>query len=308
MKEEFLLLSEADLPEMAKLFREAFAGEPWKDDWSDEEQLALYMKEISGAYNCLNFGLKIDGRLVAMSVGSIRHWWEGTNYNIEELCVLPEMQGQGLGSRFLAMIEENVRRKGMAGIFLQTDSDKPAFQFYHKMGFGDLGAHVSLYKNLSDRIVKGTPEDRDDILSLYRAQVGQEFCPWTEEYPSVETIDYDLSKENLFVMKEGGRIIAAISIDDDDEVDRLSVWDKKLAPGGALARLAVLPEKQGLGVAKSMLQYAMEVLRERNSQSVHFLVNIKNQKAIRAYASLGFRIVGSCHMFGQDMDCYEKEL
>ena len=93
-EEEFIVLDESYLPQMGELFKNAFAGEPWNDDWSDPVQLGEYIKEISGSYNALNFGLVIDGRLAAMSVGMIRHWWEGTNYNIEELCVSPEYQHQ----------------------------------------------------------------------------------------------------------------------------------------------------------------------------------------------------------------------
>ena len=148
-KEEFIILDESYLDEMAELYKNAFAGEPWNDDWSNREQLYEYIKEISGAYNCLNYGLKMDGKLVAMSIGMIRHWWEGTNYNIEELCVLPELQGRGVGSRFMNMIENDIQTRGAVGIFLQTDNDKPAYKFYHKMGFGDLGSHVSLYKRLN---------------------------------------------------------------------------------------------------------------------------------------------------------------
>ena len=148
-KEEFIILDESYLDEMAELYKNAFAGEPWNDDWSNREQLYEYIKEISGAYNCLNFGLKMDGKLVAMSLGMIRHWWEGTNYNIEELCVLPELQGRGMGSRFMELIENDIQTRGVVGIFLQTDNDKPAYKFYKKIGFGDLGAHVSLYKNIN---------------------------------------------------------------------------------------------------------------------------------------------------------------
>ena len=148
MAEEMIELDESFLPEMAELYRKAFSGEPWNDDWSDTEQLMEYMKEISGSYNALNFGFLQDGRLIACSVGMIRHWWEGTNYNIEELFVDPELQSKGIGSRFLLMIEKNIRERGLAGIFLQTDNDKPSYRFYHKNAFDDLSAHVSLYKNI----------------------------------------------------------------------------------------------------------------------------------------------------------------
>jgi aminoglycoside 6'-N-acetyltransferase I len=83
-----------------------------------------------------------------MSVGMIRHWWEGTNYNIEEFCVLPDYQGSGTGSRFMAMIEEDIKKKDIFGIFLQTDNDKPSYRFYKKNVFGELCSHVSFYKKL----------------------------------------------------------------------------------------------------------------------------------------------------------------
>lgn len=73
---------------------------------------------------------------------------EFTNYNIEELCVDSEYQGQGLGAEFMKMIEEEVRNRGLAGIFLQTDSDKPAYGFYKKNKFYKLGKHVSMYKSV----------------------------------------------------------------------------------------------------------------------------------------------------------------
>ena len=148
--EEFIRLDAGCLPEMAELYKTAFRGEPWNDDWSDPVQLNEYVKEISGGYNALNYGLLIDGKLAAMSVGMIRHWWEGTNYNIEEFCVSPKLQGQGIGTRFMQMIENDIRQQGLCGIFLQTDSDKPSYRFYQKNGFKELDSHVSFYKRVKE--------------------------------------------------------------------------------------------------------------------------------------------------------------
>ena len=146
--EEFIVLDDTYLNQMALLYKNAFRGEPWNDDWSDEAQLSEYIKEISKNFKALNFGLLIDGELAAMSVGMIRHWWEGTNYNIEEFCVSPDLQGQGVGSRFMKMIEDDILNRGLCGIFLQTDSDKPSYRFYKKNGFGELDKHVSFYKKV----------------------------------------------------------------------------------------------------------------------------------------------------------------
>lgn len=148
IEDSLTLLDESYIKQMADLFKKAFAGEPWNDDWNDRTQLLEYVKEISGGYNALNYGIIRDGKLAAMTLGMVRHWWEGTNYNIEELCVDPALQGQGIGTRLLKLVSEEIKKKGYHGIFLQTDSDKPAFKFYLKNGFNNLETHVSLFKNI----------------------------------------------------------------------------------------------------------------------------------------------------------------
>ena len=152
-KELFITLDETYIDKMAELYREAFGRDPWNDDWSDDIQLKKYIRDISCSYNSLNYGLFSGDTLIAVSIGQIRHWWEGTNYNIDEFCVSLKLQGQGIGSRFMEMIEEDIKKRGLSGIFLQTDIDKPSYKFYRKNGFTDLEAHVSLYKRLNgDRI------------------------------------------------------------------------------------------------------------------------------------------------------------
>ena len=157
-------------------------------------------------------------------------------------------------------------------------------------------------------IVMATEEDRDEILSLYRAQIGKEYCPWNEEYPSNEAIDWDLSRDALFVMKVNGKIKAAVSIEEDEEVKRLSCWDKNLEPVGELARIVVLPEEQSKGLGRIMLQFGMDELKRRGFKGIHILVNKNNTKAIRCYAVFGFCMVGECYMYEQEFLCYEREL
>ena len=146
--EKFIELDESYFEEVAELFRSAFAGEPWNDDWSDRVQLMKYVREISSSYNKLNYGLIINGRLAAVSLGMLRHWWEGTNYIIEEFCVSPDIQRQSIGTRFMGMIEEEIKKRGAVGIFLQTESGKPSYDFYKKNGFNELCTHVSFFKSI----------------------------------------------------------------------------------------------------------------------------------------------------------------
>ena len=157
-------------------------------------------------------------------------------------------------------------------------------------------------------IVPAAEKDREELLALYRAQIGREFCPWDDEYPGEESIDWDLSRNALFVMKAKGKILAAISIEEDEEVDAFSFWDRGLEPSGELARLAVQPQEQNQGIAKIVLQFGLDELKRRGFRGVRLMVNKTNPKAIRAYAPFGFRVAGECHIYDQDMLCYEKEL
>ena len=173
------------------------------------------------------------------------------------------------------------------------------------------------------RIVAATEENylenKEEILKLYKIQLGREFCPWDDSYPGMKEIEFDLGRESLFVMIDGqeinsdagskeDRIIAAISIDDDPQVERLDCWSHKLAPGAELSRLAVHPDFQNQKIARQMLVFGMEELARREYKSVHFLVNKLNVKALRSYAVFGFDTVGECSLFGQPFLCYEKSL
>ena len=157
-------------------------------------------------------------------------------------------------------------------------------------------------------ITRAVAADREEILLLYQKQKGRPFCPWTDDYPSIETIDFDLSRDALLILRSEGIIQAAISLEEDAAVDSLPCWDKSLAPEGELARLAVLPEAQNRGLGRIMMQQGMEELKRRGYRGIHILVNKHNIKAIRSYAVLAFRTVGECHMYEQDFLCYEKEL
>lgn len=157
--------------------------------------------------------------------------------------------------------------------------------------------------------VKAVSGDKAEILALYKSLVGTECCAWTEDYPGETDIQFDMERDALFCLKdEEGKIIGVISIDQDEEVEKLSCWREELRPAGELSRLGVRMENQNQGVAGKLLENCMKELMLRGKKSVHFLVCKTNEKAIRAYSKLDFDIVGECRLFGEEWWCYEKEL
>lgn len=143
-------LSVEQIEEIKQLFFEIFTNEPWNDDWSDSTQLHHYLFDLIGNHNSLSLGLYEDDTLIGLALGYIMHWYIGTEYYIFEFCVKTELQGKGLGTKFLNMVEDVAKNKNITHIFLQTERDVPAYRFYQKNDFVELGEHVSLVKNFKN--------------------------------------------------------------------------------------------------------------------------------------------------------------
>lgn len=144
-------LDEKDFFVMKEFFRDVFTREPWCDDWSDDEQLSAYIRDIAGCFNSISFGFFEDGEMVALCIGKKHHWWGGTEYFIEELCVRSDLQGRGVGTRFMAEIEREILKRGMKQIYLQTERGKPAVGFYEKLGFDEIEDTICFWKEIKEK-------------------------------------------------------------------------------------------------------------------------------------------------------------
>ena len=143
-------LSGADAEIIENLFLGVFTRDPWNDDWSDKDQLHAYMSDISGNPNSLSFGLFEADELVGISLGSVIHWYSGTEYYIREFCVATESQHKGYGSFFLDKIQPCLAEKSITAIILSTDKDTPAYRFYGKNGFYAIEKSVFFYRNIGE--------------------------------------------------------------------------------------------------------------------------------------------------------------
>ena len=145
---ELKQLSINDKEAIKELFTGVFTGEPWNDDWSDSGQLDLYIKDLCGQEYSLTYGLYDGDELIGLSMGYIKHWYTGTEYIINELCIRTDRQGCGAGTGFLAQIEKAVKEMGVRQIFLLTDRDVPAFNFYKKNGFVEVSGLIPFAKHI----------------------------------------------------------------------------------------------------------------------------------------------------------------
>lgn len=141
-------LNVSNIEIIKRFFKDVFTKEPWNDDWSNEEQLHNYILDLIGQSNSLTLGFFSDDEMIGLSMGHVKHWYTGTEYCIDELCIEQTKQGCGIGTKFLYDIEQYIVKKGLTQIFLQTERTVPAYEFYKKNGFYELTEHVSLAKQI----------------------------------------------------------------------------------------------------------------------------------------------------------------
>lgn len=141
-------LKVSEYEEMKKLFLDVFSNEPWYDKW-ENEQLDLYLKDLIDNNNSLSLVFHDENnKLIGASLGYVFNWWQGKEYFIKEFFISREVQNQGVGSSFLAKINEVLTAKEIKHIWLATERTVPAFHFYQKNGFSEMEDSAFLLKKV----------------------------------------------------------------------------------------------------------------------------------------------------------------
>lgn len=128
------------------LFIETFSNEPWNDIYESRNQVYKFFKNHMNNNYFIGYVLKNKSNVIALSIGMKKPWIHGMEYYIDQFCVKLDMQGQGIGSQFLKMIEADIKSKGMNAIILNTEKGFPSEMFYLKNGFKSLDELIILAK------------------------------------------------------------------------------------------------------------------------------------------------------------------
>ncbi|XLS29094.1 GNAT family N-acetyltransferase [Flavobacteriaceae bacterium M23B6Z8] len=166
------------------------------------------------------------------------------------------------------------------------------------------------------QIRPATQNDIADILQVTKAcdlyMRSKGILQWTENYPSREAFETDVSRGELFALLKDKTIIGCITISEIiDEVYKPVVWLTQTSKHKYVHRLAVHPHHQRKGYARHLMDFAENLALEDRCISVRldtFSLNMGNQKFYesRGYQKLGeiFFPLQSKHPFY----CYELVL
>lgn len=135
-----------DLRQCAVIYAKAFPVEYWGIDWTPEnagEYLADYFEQKRFVGYVYEENNEIIGCIFALCKisGSKKEIY------INEMAVLPERQGQGIGKQLLNTVLDYSKRMGLAGVVLYTSEYAPAAKFYEKNGFKLSQGTICMYSD-----------------------------------------------------------------------------------------------------------------------------------------------------------------
>ncbi len=121
-------LKEEHLDECARLTVSTFNAEPWNAKYNFETA----KKELTWTLDVRGFlGLaSFDDGVVAFAVGYVEQDDEWEVFCLRTLCVRLGAQGNGVGSRLMQRLKEELGKIGVNLIYLTTPRGTPAESFY----------------------------------------------------------------------------------------------------------------------------------------------------------------------------------
>lgn len=139
-------LRQEDLDACATLYIDTFSREPWEEQFPSRAPVEqLFQDHLANNYFA-GFVAWHQHVLVALCLGIKKPWIGGMEYYIDEFCVGYPWQRQGVGSWFLAQVEQQLGAQGIHHFLLNTHRRYAALPFYEKNGFHVLEDLVLLAK------------------------------------------------------------------------------------------------------------------------------------------------------------------
>ena len=143
---DIVKLSKEHVEACVDLFIDVFTKAPWNDAFDSREQVTDFFRNHMANNYFVGYVLKGQGGIIALSIGMKKPWINGAEYYIDQFCVRTDLQGKGVGSYFLKLIEDESRKEQMNAIILSTERGFPSERFYLKNGFKPVGGLITFIK------------------------------------------------------------------------------------------------------------------------------------------------------------------
>ncbi len=158
-------------------------------------------------------------------------------------------------------------------------------------------------------LIKAQHNDFNKIKDFYNTIIdemqGLDYAPkWKKDiYPYDELFINAINNQELYMIINNNECIAAMILnqDSDDAYDNV-LWNVKANKNEVklIHLLGVLYKYKGQGIAKFMVNEAINIARRKNYKAIRLDVLEGNTPAMNLYTSIGFKYVSAIEMFYED--------
>ena len=130
-----------DLPALIDLYirhYNDFEGGCWT-----RETAARRIMQVLTRMDSLCRCLAREGEILGFALGYLEQFDDIVAFDLVEIVIRHDLQGQGLGTTFMKLLEEEAKAAGAPLIQLQAVNDEMHRHFYGKLGYTDTNSFVS---------------------------------------------------------------------------------------------------------------------------------------------------------------------
>jgi ribosomal protein S18 acetylase RimI-like enzyme len=135
------------LKQYGVVYARAFACEPWKDDWKAEDA-EVHVRELMECPTAYGIEYVVEDEVLGFLLGTSMLFSWGRSFEINDLAVLPEYQGKGIGTKLLERCLSDMKERGIKMVNLITSTDEGLNGYYRKFGFEPAGDVMLMGKEL----------------------------------------------------------------------------------------------------------------------------------------------------------------
>lgn len=141
---------------------------------------------------------------------------------------------------------------------------------------------------------------QDDVVALIEAvkkhMTQQGIDQWDDNYPTVTDVAEDIKAGTLTVVRQGGRLVAAYTLNrHQDSVYKFGDFKDNSGRYRILHRLCVHPDYQHIGIASAALKHMEEEAKKEGVSSIRLDVFTKNPRAVKLYECAGYEYAGDAY-------------
>ena len=135
------------------------------------------------------------------------------------------------------------------------------------------------------------------ILGLcHQEMLSEGIRQWDALYPGIQDVEGDARARTLFVAREQGVVIGAVTLNDEqpDQYSSLS-WRCVSTRALVVHRLCVRPELQHRGIGRQLMDFAEQFAAENGFPCIRLEAYTGNPRALKFYERRGYHKVGQAY-------------